>query len=435
MKTHREIERLLRQHHHPALPGHFVLPAYEGHSIANVGPTVARMLGVRQEPASPTLPHALWESFAADVSSVILVVLDAVGYRQLDRFLHTEASAFSRLRDAGTLIPLTSVFPSTTVSGLTSIWTGQPPLGHGFLGTRLLLPKQGLLANLLRMAPAAYGGGGRLKDWGWDADAFVTVPSVASRLNDAGVKTVMHTRRAFLGSPLTSIFLRGMKELVGYVGLSDLWLNLRQTLRQRRPAERLFVGVYWSGMDTVGHAYGPESNYPPAALHHLARSLSEDFLNRVSPVARAGTLLLVTADHGQISTPPERVVHLPAHPELWDAFLLPPAGESRASYVYVKPGQTERVLDYVATRLADRFVALKTEEALEAGLWGSTAQITPELRARLGDVVILATGDSRLSTRPKREDDGDGGGLKGHHGSMTADEMLVPLLMTRLDAL
>jgi len=435
MNTHREIEQLLRERHHPALPGHFVLPAYEGHSIANIGPTVARILGVREGAASPTLPRSLWESLAADASSVILLVLDAVGYRQLDRFLRTEESAFSRLRDAGTLIPLTSVFPSTTVSGLTSIWTGQPPLGHGFLGTRLLLPRQGLLANLLRMAPAAYGGGGRLQDWGWDADDFVTVPSIAGRLSDAGVGTVMHTRRAFLGSPLTRIFLRGMEELVGYVGLPDLWLNLRRTLRQRRPGERLFVGVYWSGIDAVGHAYGPESNYPPAALHDLARSLSEDFLNRISPPSRAGTLLLVTADHGQISTPPERVVHLPAHPELWDALLLPPAGESRASYVYVKPGQRERVLGYVASHLADRFVAVETEEALEAGLWGSTAQITPELRARLGDIVILATGDSRLSTRPERKDDGDSGGLRGHHGSLTADEMLVPLLMTRLDAL
>jgi len=435
MNDHQGIEELIRKQRHPTLARHFVLPAYEGHSIANIGPTVESILGVASKGASPALPSALWEPHADDVACVILVVLDAVGYRQLDRFLCTEESAFSKLRDAGTLIPLTSVFPSTTVSALTSIWTGQPPLGHGFLGTRLLLPKQGLLANLLRMAPAAYGGGGRLENWGWDAEQFVTVPSVAHRLSDAGVKTTMHTRRHFLGSSLTQIFLRGMEELTGYVGLSDLWINLRQTLQEREPGERLFAGVYWSGIDSVGHAYGPESEYPPAALRHLARSLSEDFLDRVSPAVRARTLLLVTADHGQISAPPERVVHLPAHPELWDAFLLPPAGESRASYVYAKPGQRERVMDYVATHLGDRFAALKTEEALEAGLWGSPEEITPDLRARLGEVLILATGDSRLSTSPKRKDDGRGGGLRGHHGSLTADEMLVPLLMARLDAL
>lgn len=435
MNHPREIEQLLRERHHPALPSHFVMPAYADHSIANIGPTVARILGVMEEAPSGTLPRSFWELEAGGISSVILVILDAVGYRQLERFMRTEESAFSRLADAGRLIPLTSVFPSTTVSALTSIWTGQPPLGHGFLGTRLLLPKQGLLANLLRMAPAAYGGGGRLKDWGWDAEQFVTVPSVADRLSDAGIRTVMHTRRAFLGSGLTQIFLRGMEELRGYVGLSDLWLNLRRTLREREPGDRLFAGVYWSGIDSVGHAYGPASDYPPAALRHLARSLAEDFLDRVSPRARARTLLLITADHGQIPTPPERVVHLPEHPELWDAFLLPPAGESRASYVYAKPGQRERVMDYVATHLADRFAALKTEEALEAGLWGSPEEITPDLRARLGDVLILATADCRLSTSPKSKDDGRGGGLRGHHGSLTADEMLVPLLMARLDAL
>ena len=435
MSNSHEIETRLRQRNHPALPDHFVLPAYGGHSVGNVAPTIGSILGARLNDALPPLPSSLWQPLADDVACVILLILDAVGYRQLSRFLESEASIFSRLADVGKMIPLTSVFPSTTVSGLTSIWTGQPPLGHGFLGTRLLLPKQGLLANLLRMAPAAYGGGGRLEDWGWDAESFVTVPSLASRLAEAGTKTVMHTRRHFLGSSLTQIFLRGMEELNGYVGLSDLWLNLRRTLEERQRGECLFAGVYWSGIDSVSHAYGPESDYPPAALRHLARSLSEDFLDRLSPSARSRTLLLITADHGQLRTPPENVLRLPEHPELWDALLIPPAGESRASYLYVRPGEAELVLDYVARHLADRFVAMETERALEAGLWGNPEQITPELRARLGDILILATGDSRLSTRAKRTGNGHGDGLRGHHGSLTADEMLVPLLMTRLDAL
>lgn len=433
--SHNEEIELLRGRHHPALPRHFVLPAYDGHSIANVGPTIATMLGVPLTGASPTLPASVWKHMADDIECAILLVLDAVGYRTLARFLASGESAFSRLVEAGALVPLTSIFPSTTVSGLTSIWTGQPPLGHGFLGTRLLLPKQGLLANLLRMAPAAYGGGGRLKDWGWDAEGFVTVPSVAGRLSDAGIRTVVHTRRTFLGSSLTKIFLRGFEELNGYVGLSDLWLNLRRTLGEREPGERLFAGIYWSGVDNVGHAYGPESAYAPAALHHLARSLWEDFLVRLSPAQREKTLLLITADHGQIPTPPDNVVRLPEHPELWDRFILPPAGESRASYVYTRPSDTEPVMEYVTTHLGGRFIALETEAALAAGLWGDPARVTPKLRARLGDVIILATGDSRLSTRPRRENDGDGGGLQGHHGSLTPDEMLVPLLMTRLDAL
>jgi hypothetical protein len=142
---------------------------------------------------------------------------------------------------------------------------------------------------------------------------------------------------------------------------------------------------------------------------------------------------MVTADHGQIDTPPERVVHLPDHPVLQRALLLPPAGESRASYLYAKPGQKEAIQTYVREHLADRFVLKETEQALELGLFGPVEALTPHLRARLGDLLLIAKDNSRLTRRAKQQ--GGGSPLRGHHGSLTPEEMLVPLLMARLDRL
>jgi predicted AlkP superfamily pyrophosphatase or phosphodiesterase len=363
---------------------------------------------------------------------VVFLILDAVGYRQLRDFLDTEDSLLTHLSDEGRLVPITSVFPSTTVSALTSIWTGQPPLGHGFLGTKLLLPDQGVLANMLKMAPAAYGRGGRLVDWGWDPERFVTAPSLGKQLRAAGVETVAHTRFSFLGSSLTQIFLRGMAEVRGYVGLSDLWLNLQRTLAERDADQRLFVDVYWGGIDNVGHVYGPTGAHLPWALRHLARSLEEDFLSRLTKDAREGTLLVITADHGQIATPSERVVRLPDHPQLKETLLLPPAGESRAAYLYVRPGQKDILRTYVKAHLSDHFALLDTERALELGLFGSVEELTPHLRARLGDVLLIAKDESRLTTKEKKENAAE---LRGHHGSLTPEEMLVPLLLVRLDRL
>jgi len=222
MTLAKEVEQQLRGRHVPGLPKEFVLPHYGGYSIANVAPTVARVLGVELDGAAPPLPEDVWAGHADGVRCVLLLVLDATGFVQLSQCLVEEQSIFARAADAGFLQPITSVFPSTTVSALTTLWTGRTPLEHGFLGTRLLLPELGVLANMLKSAPAAYGRGGRLEDWGWAPEQFVTVATLGEQLAAAGIGTVAHTQRAFIGSSLIRIFLRGMGEVQGYLGLSDL---------------------------------------------------------------------------------------------------------------------------------------------------------------------------------------------------------------------
>ena len=403
------------------------MPHYGGYSIANLPATIARMLGVELAGAAPPLPEQLWADLAPGVRRVVMVVLDAVGYLHLQRILAEEGSVVRRLAQAGRLVPLTSVFPSTTVAALTTLWTGRTPLGHSFVGTRLLLREQGVLANMLRLAPAAHGQRGELLDWGWEPEEFVTVPSLGQRLTAGGIKTVAHTHRSFIGGTLTRVFLRGMEDVRGHVGFSDMWINLRRTLGEQS-GERLFASVYWGGLDATGHAYGPDGEPFRAALRHLARSLEEDLLAPLPAAAREGTLLMVTADHGQTATPPERVVHLSDHPVLRRSLLLPPAGEPRAAYLYVRPGQAEVAQAYVAEHLADRFVVVETERALAAGLFGP-GEAAPEVRARLGDVLLLARDGVRLEAKEKKV------AIHGHHGGLTAEEMLVPLLMVRLDGL
>ncbi len=427
-----ELEHQLRSRRTPELPDHFVLPHYEGYSIANITPTVAELFDVHLEKAAPPLPAHLWSKMSCDVECVILLLLDAVGYLQLRKYMAAETSLFTRLALEGRLLPITSVFPSTTVTALTSIWTARTPLEHGFVGTKLLLPEQGVLANMLKMAPAVYAWAGQLTDWGWDPERFITVPNVAHQLEAAGVHTVAHTRQHFLGSTLTRIFLRGMNVLQGYMNLSDLWINLRRTLAERPTGQRLFVDVYWGGADSIGHVYGPDDEYIPSALRHVARSLEEDFLATLTPEMRRNTLLMIAADHGQIATPPEQVVRMTDHRPLQESLLLPPAGDSRAAYLYARPGQKRDLQSYVAEHLADRFVLLDTDRAIDAGLWGDPAEITPAARVRLGDAVLIARTDARLSTRRKQD---DASTLLGHHGSLTPQEMLVPLLMVRLDDL
>lgn len=433
-----QTERTIRHHRLPGLEGHlpekFVLPYYNGYSITNLATTIAQLLGVELANAAPPLPADLWTDMASGVRRVVLVILDAVGYLHFQRMLAESKnnSAFYRLAQAGRLVPLTSVFPSTTVAALTALWTGRTPLDHGFLGTKLLLGEQGLLANMLALGPAAHRKPGELLDWGWAPEEFVTVPSLGQQLTASDVQTIAHTHLPFIGGGLTQIFLRGMASIRGHVDFSDMWINLRRALSQQLPSKGpLFISGYWGGVDNTAHVYGPEGEPFQTAMRYLDQSLEENFLTHLPAAAREGTLLIITADHGQTATPPEQIVYLSNHPGLQRTLLVPPAAEPRAAYLYVRPGQTESLRAYVAEHLTNRFLLLETERVLAAGLFGplNGTEPAPEIRARLGDMLLLAQDNSRLLVTKEPVP------FHGHHGSLMPEEMLVPLLMVRLDGL
>ncbi|MFC2046352.1 alkaline phosphatase family protein, partial [Chloroflexota bacterium] len=357
-----DFEQIIRQHRLPALDESFrgegfVLPHYRGFSIANLPATVAELLCVQfqdsgaQARLEPPLPRRAWSDLAGDVRCVVVVILDAVGYLHFRRLLAAEDTAFSRLAQDGTFVPLTSVFPSTTMAAITSLWTGRTPIDHGFLGRKLFLSQFGVLADMIRLMPATHARPGELMDWGWVPEDFIPVPHLAQMLSAVGVKTVTHLYGPHAGGGLSRLFLRGVASVRGFINFSDMWINVRDTLMQRS-SEPLLVNVYWSGTDDVAHTYGPDDERFTAALRHMARSMDEDFLGPLSGAARDGTVIMVTADHGQIETPPGRAVHLAEYPALGEMLRMPPAAEPRASYLHVRRGQAAAVRAYVAEHLA-----------------------------------------------------------------------------------
>jgi hypothetical protein len=431
-----EFEQTIRQNRSTAVDAilkheDFVLPHYAGYSIANLGLTIAGLLGKAEEgpiaeaQLEPALPHGTWVPLAGGVTCVVVVVLDAVGYVGFRRLLEAEETVFSRLARTGRLVPLTSVFPSTTMAAMSSIWTGRAPANHGFLGRRLFLSEVGFVADMIRLMPALHGTPGSLVEWGWVPEAFIPVPHLAQLLSAVGVRAVAHLYGPHIGGGLSRLFMRGVELIEGYLNYSDMWINVRESVVQRGDAP-LLVNVYWAGTDDLSHKYGPEDERLGAAVRQIAASFERDFLAPLSPAAREGTVVIITADHGQVETPPQRAVHLADHPELKEMLLWPPCGEPRASYLHLRPGAKGRARDYVVEHLSDRLLAIDVDLAIEAGLFGRGGMPVGS-RHRVGDLLLLARDDSRLIPTGATADH------KGEHGSLRPEEMLVPLLMARLD--
>lgn len=429
-----EIESTLLSHRLPlldgALPdGEFVMPYYGGYSIVNLPATSAALLGVRL-PGAPPLPREVWEPFTGGVRCVVRIIVDALGYPRLRRIMAANPDTlFHRLlRQGGRLVPLTSVCPSTTTTALSSLWTGRMPVEHGMMGTRLFLRDRGLQANMIYFTPVSFDRRGVLLDEGMEPASFLPLPGMADALAEQGIESHVFINKLFANGGLSDIFFRGVKDVHTFIpgSAADLWITLRRFLEEQA-GQRLFVSVYWGVIDGLGHERGPSSPAIDAELRAWTGLLAQEFLDRLSPAAAAGTVLTLLADHGQVDTPPARAVRLDQHPELLDNLLMKPLGEQRLPYLFARQGRAAAVRRYLQEHLGHAFAVLDSEQALEAGLFGSGTP-APETAARLGDLILVSRRDHILFDHDKQPH------LLGLHGGLSAEEMLVPYVLVRLDS-
>jgi predicted AlkP superfamily pyrophosphatase or phosphodiesterase len=424
------IERTLLSRQVPGLlPSDegWVVPHYDGLSIANLPAAIAALFGEDLPGALPALPRDLWAEWMPGLRRVVLVVLDALGYRMLQRMWAIGAGqAFSDLAEAGRLVPITSVFPSTTDAALVSLSTGRPPAEHGWLAYTMYMRELGVAANAILLCPVWTRKTDELLDWGLDPAALIPVPSLAEHLTSMGISTGAVFYSAFRGTGFSAMLYRGVAEQRGHILSSDLWVQLRHLMAETR-GSRAFITAYWSGLDTLAHAYGPDTDLWEAEFHTVSHLLSQQFLASLSAIDRQGTLLLVTADHGQIYVPPEQIVTAAHDAELSQHLLVPVMGESRAAFVYPRPGRAGAVRDYLEAAFPDWFVVRDSVETLESGLLGKP--ISDETYARAGELMVLPRGNRALQQTEPRVP------LLGRHGGLTPEEMLVPLIGARLEAL
>jgi hypothetical protein len=414
----------------------WVVPHYDGLSIANLPATIANLLtgegtgtptSEALPGALPPLPGGLTQGWGAGLERIVLIILDALGWRLLQHMWDAgEGQAFARLAAGGVSAPLTSVFPSTTDAALVSLRTGRSPAEHGWLAYEMYLRELGMAANAIRFRPVWGGRGDSLVDWGLDPDTLIPVPSLAEQLAARGIETHALYARYFRGSGFSQMLYRGVTETHTHLHAADFWTQLRGVLAGTR-GRRVLVTAYWSGLDTLAHAYGPDSEAWEATFRTVDFLLGREFLDVLAPGDRAGTLLVVTADHGQIRVPPEGIATAAADEVLRRHLMVPLVGESRAAFLYPRPGRAAAVREHLASAYPGWFVVADSSALLEGGLMGHP--VSDETRCRAGELLVLPRGNHALQrAEPKVS-------LLGRHGGLTADEMLVPLLATRLDTL
>ena len=413
----------VQQHRLPGLDlgNEMIHPNYTGLSILNIPTSLCHFLGVPPLGDGPLAPEILLP-LGEGYQRLILVLMDALA---LHRFqLWMQDSAWYELAQHGVLAPLTSVTPSTTSAALTSLWTGRSPAIHGITGYEMWLKEYGIVANTILHAPITYQNDvGSLTRAGFDPEKFLNLPTLGQHLAAHGIKPYAFQHHSIVHSGLSRMFFQDVTAR-SFSTAADLWVNLRQQI-ENRPRERMFASVYWGEVDGFSHRYGPDDERTAAEFASFSQVFERLFLGRLKPEFRRDTLVILTADHGQIATQPNPYFDLRNHPGLVRRLHLLPTGEHRLAYLYVRPGQIEAVREYIGRTWPSQFRILDTPYAVEAGLFG-LGEPHPRLLDRLGDLIVIARGDAYLWWADKEDH------MYGRHGGLHPEEMLVPFLAARL---
>ena len=130
----------------------------------------------------------------------------------------------------------------------------------------------------------------------------------------------------------------------------------------------------------------------------------------------------MVADHGMVDSPKSARVDVDHELELRDGLLLM-GGEARFRHLYCRTGAVDDVAATWRSVLGDRADVLTRDEALARGWFGA---VEPQVLPRIGDVLVACRGDHAVISTVDFAYEST---LVGLHGSLTPDEMLIPLLV------
>ena len=400
-------------------------PRYQDYCFANLPWAIINLLtnsNIPQKLPSDVLPIGKFDH-------VLLILIDGLGYLSFKRF-----QKYFSLPKETLISPLTTIFPSTTAAALSTLSTGLLPQEHGLFEWRLYLPQVGDIIKTLPFCLEDSHQHDQLIDLGFNPEEiFFNEPTIYQRLAQEKVSSFVFNHQNYYKSAFAKTAQKGAKP-IPFASLSELLVTLSKTFtKTTKKYPKTFTYVYLDYLDSIGHKYGPKSPYFEVELAQIALMINKFFiqpLKKKSQIKKSKTLLLITADHGQIQIDPKKTIYLNHFRKLKNNLALKPnqepilaTGGPRDLFLHLKKDRKKETIAYLKKKLADKADVYSTTQAVKMG-WFGNRQPSKKFLERLGDVLILPKGNGTIWL--------DNGEKKinklGHHGGLTAQEMLVPLI-------
>lgn len=378
------------------------LPDYNGSSIVNL------MSSIRAIYDSDYL-YPLLDGFDINPfreKDIVFIVIDGLGY---DYLTACDDNIFLK---KNTIQKMTSVFPATTASAFVSLSTGVAPQQHGLTGWYMFLKETGILTTILPFVTKA--GGIPLRNL-----SFTDICDQSSIFQGLNADSCYIINKGYVNSQCSQALGRGAKRKP-YSDIKEFIGRIENALAFND--NRKFIFAYWDLFDTLCHEKGINS---PEAFDHLA-ILDQEISALASLLKNKNTSLFITADHGIIDTTEDNTIYLSDHPDLRETLALPVSGDSRVAYCYIRDGMALKFEKYYNDNLSKYCSLYRSSDLVNQGYFGMFEPNT-RLKQRIGDYTLIMKDDFAMRDHVLGEK--IHGVLKGVHGSLTSEEIFVPLIV------
>ncbi|MEW8084486.1 MAG: alkaline phosphatase family protein [Candidatus Thiodiazotropha endolucinida] len=379
-------------------------PDYNGGSIVNLMASLQRAMGGDRHSYPPL--DLLASLPLGSYRKILLWVVDGLGVNYLRA--HPEAETLNAHLKGS----ITSVFPPTTATAVTTFLTGDAPQQHGLTGWHVYFRELGAVLAVLPGRPRY--GGVTLGEAGIDTGDLLGHRPFSDKI---AYDSVMLSPAYIADSDFNRAHL-GRARLVRHRNLPELTDQITELLRE---GNERYLYAYWSELDSIGHQSGIWSE---EAKRHLLE-IDQAFSYLLEQSRGTDCLIIVCADHGQIDTQPNDRISLDDHPELLEMLSLPLCGEPRAAYCYLRSDCESAFDDYVKSELSGMAIAYPSGELLEKNWFGLDVS-HPQLSWRIGDRLLLMQHKYVVKDWLAQEKHYE---LVGVHGGLSNDELNVPVII------
>lgn len=355
-----------------------ILPNYN-ENLYSLACGISDFLGVKKECLSKI-----------DISGrrLVVILMDGFGWSIMQKSGINEPEARK----------IQTVFPSTTSTVLTTLFTAMTPGEHGILGYNTFVKNMGGIINTLKYTHPAIDERDSLKSAVPFDKAFPNVKGYLQEIKDK--KSLDIVPKGIEDTEFSKATHARTTEHKPYVDFWDAMHLFSQSLNN----DYDFIYFYLPYVDTLAHKHGPYAEPTISAAREIFESIYL-IAKKFSQYT-----FIITADHGHVTVSDN--INIKEDKEFMGMLDIPPYGDSRALFL--------RSRYDMKTYLSHKFnLRIFTKMEMEK-LFGKIGNID------LPDFIAVPE-DNKAYIFDYKEN-GDYGKLKGHHGGLLEEEFEIPLV-------